>query len=98
MHDAAVLQKKDRLFFSSVHQAVTAVWGMGGKAMLVHLVLDAVAKGRLRHYKPQVMRAKDQHTPLHYMFLSFSEFEYSDSLSVTDISLINWADISDDIL
>ena len=31
MHDAAVHQKRDRLFLPSAHQSVTAVWGMGGQ-------------------------------------------------------------------
>ena len=45
MHDAAVLQKTDRLFLHSVNQSVTAVWGEGAKVVLVHLLLDEVSRG-----------------------------------------------------
>ena len=50
IHDAAVIQKSDQVFLPSAHQSVIAVWGLGGKGMLVYSVLHAVL-GRLRHYQ-----------------------------------------------
>lgn len=48
MHDAAVHQKRDRVFLHSVNLSVTAVWGMGGWEVLGHLLL---ADGALGWYR-----------------------------------------------